>query len=217
MQRLLRWGSVGLAAASMIAAVVGFYLPWARIDLREPDVIQQLRETTPLGGALDTLKQKVGRITVTVKRGAETLTGDLPGLADIPKTVSGAAIPRMVDQEQAKVAVALLELLTNTRQHVGLKSYAVYLVPGLALLCGALVLLLRRHQPRLLWVVAAMCAAVALLGWWKLTTTNVRNLFIAITIGPGLWLSLGAYAGLAVAAGLTGLAGWRPGGFRRSR
>jgi hypothetical protein len=77
--------------------------------------------------------------------------------------------------------------------------------------------LLLRGRPWLLWLVAAMCAAVALLGWWKLTTTNVRNLFIAITIGPGLWLSLGAYAGLAVAAGLTGLAGGRPGGFRRSR
>jgi hypothetical protein len=214
--RLFQHTPRALTVISMAAAVAGFWLPWARIDLREPDVIQQLRETTPLGGALDTLKQKVGRITVTVKRGAETLTGDLPGLADIPKTVSGAAIPRMVDQEQAKVAVALLELLTNTRQHVGLKRYAVYLVPGLALLGGVLVIGLG-HRPPIAWGAALLCGGIAAVGFWKLLTTNTRTLFIAITIGQGLWLSLWAYVGLAVAAGLAGLAGGRPGGSLRDR
>ena len=139
MRTFLRWGSMGLAASSMIAAVVGFYLPWARIDLREPDVIRQLRDTTPLGGVVDALKQDVGRIAVTVKRGAETVTGELPNLSDFPKQVTGAQIPQMVNEERAKVAAALVELLTNTRQHVGLKSYAVYVVPGFALLAGALI------------------------------------------------------------------------------
>jgi hypothetical protein len=190
---------MGLAASSMIVAVVGFYLPWARIDLSEPEMLRRLRQTPPLGGVVDALRRQVDRVTVTVKRGAETLTGELPGLAGIPKAVSGAAIPRMVNQEQAKVAVALLELFTNTRQHAGLKSYAVYLVPGLALLCGALVLL-RPRRPRLLWAVAAGCAAIALIGCWKLLTADLRTLFVAITVGPGLWLSLWAYAGLAAAA-----------------
>lgn len=203
MRTFLRWGSMGLAASSMIAAVVGFYLPWARIDLREPDVIQQLRETTPLGGVVDALKQDVGRIAVQVKRGAETVTGDLPSFSDFPKQVTGAQIPQMVNEERAKVAAALVELLTNTRQHVGLKSYAVYVVPGFALLAGALLLGLGHRAPAA-WGVAVVCGGIAGVGFWKLLTTNMQTRFVAITIGPGLWLSLWAYTGLAAAAAALG-------------
>jgi len=196
---------MGLAASSMIAAVVGFYLPWARIDLHEPDVLRQLQDTIPFGGVLETVTQRVGRIAVKVTRGAETVTGELPRLADIPKTVSGAAIPQMVNREQAKVAMALVELLTKTRQRLGFKSYAVYLLPVLALLGGALIIWLGRRPP-IAWGVALLCGGIAAVGFWKLLTTNTRTLFIAITIGPGLWLSLWAYAGLAAAAALCAIA-----------
>jgi hypothetical protein len=47
---------------------------------------------------------------------------------------------------------------------------------------------------------AVVCGLIAGLGFWKLLTTNTQALFIAITIGPGLWLSLWGYVGLALAA-----------------
>jgi hypothetical protein len=207
-QRLVLIGQ-GLAVASIAASLIGFVQPWAHIDLREPEAIRQVREGTPLGGLLDTFKDKAGRIAVTVKRGAETITGELPGLGDIPKSVSGIQIPRMANQEGSKVAIALLELFTNTRQHIGLKSYAVYLVPGLVVLGGGLLLLGFGRRPLVGWSLAGAAAAVAAIGFWKLLTTNTTALFIAITIGPGLWLSLWAYVGLAASAALTAVAASR--------
>ena len=146
---------------------------------------------------------------MTVRRGAETVTGDLPSLGDLPKQVSGIQIPQLANQQDAQVAVALIELLTNERQHVGVKSYAVYLLPGIALLCAFLLTWCGRRAPVAIGT-AIVCVLVAGVGFWKLLTTNTQALFIAISIGPGLWLSLWAYVGLAVAAGLHLLLGRTP-------
>ena len=199
--------------ASVAVVVVAFFVPWARIDLREPGLLRQARRTAEEQGLLGGLMDKVGKVTVEIRRGTETVTGELPGLADIPKRASGAQIPQMANQPNAKVAIALMELLTNTRQHLGAKSYAVYLVPGLALLCGALLTVRGRVRGVALGI-AAGCAVVAGAGFWKLLTTNTATLFIAITIGPGLWLSLWGYVGLAVAALGAAAAGGRRGAAR---
>ena len=191
----------GLVWVSVSASVVGFFLPWARIDLRESGAVQRLRDTAPLNSAT----RDAYRITVTIRQGARTLTGDLPSLADLPRHVSGVQIPQVANQEHAQLAIALLELLTNTQQRIGLKSYAVYLVPVGALLSGLLLTCLGRRKI-VTMATAILCAGIAGVGFWKLLTTNTHTLFIAITIGPGLWLSLWAYVGLAAAATLYGLA-----------
>lgn len=188
-----------LTWASVAAVIVAFFLPWARIDLREPELLRQARRTAEGHGLLSGLMDKVGKVTVEIRRGAETVTGELSSLADIPKQASGAQIPQMANQENAKVAIALMELLTNTRQHLGAKSYAVYLVPGLSFLCGVLLTVQGTRRAVALGV-AALCAIVAGVGFWKLLTTNTSALLIAVTIGPGLWLSLWGYVGLALAA-----------------
>ena len=178
---------------SISATVVGFFLPWARIDVRES---ASLRDT--VGG----LTKGLGRVTVKIRRGTETIAGDLPSLSDIPKQVSGAQIPQMANEERAQVTMALVELFTQTRQHLGAKSYAVYLVPGITVLCGVLLAFLN-DQLAVTAGIAGCCAAIAGFGSWKLLTTNTQTLFVAITIGEGLWLSLWGYVGLAIAA--TGL------------
>ena len=201
---LRQWTVAAVVWLSVASAVIGFFLPWASIDLREPSLVTQGKKAAPLGSLWGGRKNNIGRVTVSIRRGTETVTGDLLTLADIPHQVSGVQIPQLANQEQAKVAMALIELFTQTREHVGLKRYAVYLLPGLALVCGLLLTLFR--APRLLCVgLAALCAAVAGIGCWKLLTTNTQTLFVAITIGPGLWLSLWAYVGLAIAAGLQGV------------
>jgi len=198
---MMRRGIVGFVWVSVSAAIVGFFLPWARIDLHEPQLVKQLREASLLGDAVSGLTRNLSRVTVKIRRGAETITGDLPSLADIPKQVSGADIPKFANAQHAQVAVALAELLTRRRQPIGTESYAVYLVPGIALLCGCLLTLLGR-APAVAAGTALVCAGIAGVGFWTLLTTNTTTLFVAITIGPGLWLSLWAHAGLALSAAL---------------
>jgi len=189
------------------AAVAGLFMPWVTIEVREPELARQLRETTessPVSDTIGGILKDVGRITATIRRGAETITGDLPSLSEIPRQVSGVQIPRLANRQQSKLALAIIEQVTGERQHLGLKSYAVYLLPGLALICGVLVTIWGRHRA-VSWSVAGVCAAVTGAAFWKLMTMNLQAAFITITIERGLWLSLWAYAVLAVAAGMSGL------------
>lgn len=195
---MLVWGGVA-------AALVGFVLPWAHLDLTEPELMRQVRQSVPGQEFFGRLSKGVGRVAVEVRRGAETVTGELPQLANLPREVSGIQIPQMVNQENAQVAIAIAELLTNTRNDLGRRSYAVYLLPGLALLFGLALTAAGRLRPLAL-AIAALAAVIAAGGAWKLTHTPTEHLFVAITIGRGLWLSLGGYALLAVGA-LAGLAG----------
>ncbi|MBI3021328.1 MAG: hypothetical protein HYY59_04950 [Candidatus Omnitrophica bacterium] len=196
----MRRMAVAVAWLSVAGAVVGFYQPWARLDLREPALAKQLKDTAGLRAAMSGLEQRLGRVTVTIRRGAETIAGDLSSLADIPTAVSGAEIPRMIRQERAQLALALAEIFTNTPSHLGLKSHAVYLVPGVALLCGALLTLVGRRRPPIAWGIALFCGGISGAGFWTLLTMKTQTHLVAITIGRGLWLSCWAYAGLAAAA-----------------
>jgi len=184
-----------LVWVSVAAVAAGFFLPWAHLDLQEP------HERLPSG---------VDRIAVTIRRSGQTISGSLPDLAEIPRQVSGVQIPQIANQQNTQLAVALMELFTQQRQHIGAKSYAVYLLPGVALLCGLLISL-QGHRRAVAVGVALLCAAMAGAGFWKLLTTDTETLFVAITIGQGLWLSLWGYVGLAVAAAIHSLVNrWTP-------
>ena len=183
-----------VAWASVAAAVAGFFLPWAVVDLRTPG-----RDGASVRDALRGLTQKLGRVEVTIHRGSETVSGELPSADNLPRQVSGIEIPRLANDQKTQVAVALIELLTNTRQPIGVTSYAVYLVPGIALVCGVLLTVLGGRVPAA--VIACACAALAGAGFWKALTADPRALVATVSLGPGVWLSLWAYVGLAASAG----------------
>ena len=190
MHTLMTRGCLGLVWLSVVAAVVGFVLPWATLDVKATRLVgraTQLVEGAPLGN-----------VVIQLKRGAETVTGKLPDLSQIPTQVNGPQIPQLVNRQDAQVVLALTEMLTGERQ-VGAKSYVVYLVPGLAILCGILVTLASRVRVACL-LVGVVCVTVAGVGLWKLLTAKMETLLVAITIGQGLWLSLWAYVGLGVFA-----------------
>lgn len=195
----LRRSLLVLAWACAAATIIGFFQPWARLSARESPAAQAIQQAAGTG-PFDGLLGEAGRVTVTIRRGAETLTSDVSSLSRIPREVSGAQIPRLVRQTDTQVGIALLELLTSTRQQLELKSQAVYLVPALAVLAAWLMSLSARGRV-LPGVVGGLCVAVAGLGGWKVLTSDLQTSFVAVSIGPGLWLSLGAYAGL----GLVGL------------
>ncbi len=199
MKSTLSWIARGLVLCSLGAAIAGFWMPWAYLSLRQPTLIKALGNASGLEGSLKQLTRKVGRVTLKIQRNGQTMVSDLPSLADIPKQVSGADIPVMVRAQKAQVALALLELLTGQRQDLERKSWSVYLIPGVAVLCGVILLGLRRH-PAVCIGIGLLCAAIAAGGLWKLLTINSRTLFVAMTIGPGLWLSVSAYLGLSIAS-----------------
>jgi hypothetical protein len=191
----------GLVWVSVTAAVAAFFLPWATLDVRSHQLAEPIGRVTqgmPLEELAGKLTKKVGRVVVEVKRGTALVTGELPDLATIPTRVSGVQIPQLANRQDAQVVLALAEMLTGQR-NLGAKSYWVYLVPALALLCGLVVTLLSRLRLVCL-LVGGVCLAVSVLGFWKLLTTNTETLLVAIDIGPGLWLSLWAYVGLGLSA-----------------
>ena len=162
---------------SVAATIAGFFLPWARLDLVETKTEQQIASSfsRAVSKAFGTGKPKRWNSGYKPKR-----------TSMIPTKVSGVQIPALSNREHAKVAMELVELFTKQKQNLGLKSYAVYVLPGLALLCG---MFLSVHGKRQMVrvVIAMLCAAVAAAGCWKLLTTDTRALF-AIRTGEGLWL-----------------------------
>lgn len=201
MQKLIARACLGGVWLSVVAAVVGFLLPWATLDVQSARLAGQLGQVaqgTPLEALAGTLRKRVGTVVIQLKRGTETFTGQLPDLSQIPTHVNGPQIPQFVNRRDAQVVMALAEMLTGQRQ-LGAKSYAVYLLPGLAILCGVLLTLTRRVRLVCL-LVALACWGIAGVGCWKLLTTKTETLLVAITIGRGLWLSLWAYVGIGMAA-----------------
>ena len=192
--KLLGWVSAGVVVA-------GFFLPWAHIQMRESELLGKFSKLTQSQEAASALSDGIRKITATIRRGTETLSADLSDLSSIPDHVSGFQIPRLANQDNTKAALALMEMLTNQRQHIGLKSYTVYLLPALALLSAGLL----TFKPDHYWIVLGvgiLSAAVFGLGIWKIMTTDTKTLLVAITIGPGLWLTLAGYFGLFMCSGL---------------
>ncbi|OGX29134.1 MAG: hypothetical protein A3B78_02840 [Omnitrophica WOR_2 bacterium RIFCSPHIGHO2_02_FULL_67_20] len=185
-----------VAWLSVAASLAGFLLPWVTLDLRGAKLAALAG-----GGPHD-----IGRVTIQLRQGGETIAAALPEATEFPWQVRGIQIPWLVRQEQTRVAVALLERLTNTRQHAALKSGAVFLVPGAALLCGVLLTGWGRH-PAVAGGVLLVCVAVAAGGAWKLLALDTSRSLIGVAIERGLWVSLGAYVGLAASAAWTGMSG----------
>ena len=201
MRQLLRRVLLGVVWIGAVMAVVGFMQPWATLDLKSPKLPGQLKEisdATSLSSVMRKLTKGMGKVVVQVKRGAETVTGELPDLSNIPNEIRGIDVPRLANRQDAYAVVALAEMFTGERE-LGLKSYAVYLLPGLALLCALTVTLSAQLRP-LVIVIGLICLAIAAGGSWKLATTNTDALLVAITIGHGLWLSMWAYVVLGCAS-----------------
>jgi len=180
--RQIAWGST-------VVIVIGFFMPWAALDIRETsfekDVSKHARSSLGKlfhvsgGGQPRWIRHRSGHLPV------------------IPTRVSGAQIPELANRKNVKVATSLVELFTKQRQNVGPMSYAVYLLPGIAIVLAALMAWLG-HRRLVAIPIALLCAGIAGVGCWTLFTTNTKAAF-AIRIEWGLWASLLAYAVFALA------------------
>ncbi|PIQ83156.1 MAG: hypothetical protein COV75_09090 [Candidatus Omnitrophica bacterium CG11_big_fil_rev_8_21_14_0_20_63_9] len=174
---------------SCVAAIlIGFFLPWAKAELREPKLFGKISS-----GMKRSLNQSAGRSAR--KAGSTPKTS---GLATIPTKMSGFQIPILANRHQAKTALALVKVFTKKDEYLEAKSWGVYVVPALALLCGWLMTIYQQKRPILL-AVGVVCAAIAVGGTWRLLTLDTKSM-LGIGICSGLWLTLAGYAGLAGAA-----------------
>ncbi len=182
----MRLASRVLAGACVLAVLAGFFLPWVTVQLAQPE-------------ALGALGAMLGRVRVTVYRDGQPISGDVNQLLQEPITLTGAQIPARANEQSVQAVEALLEMATRRRYYAGEKSQLVYLMPGIALVCAAAVMLLPIGPP-VAFTLAGLCAFIAAGGFWKLLTLQPPPPPATLTIGPGLWLSLWAYVGLTVAA-----------------
>ena len=180
----------GWVCMSMAATVIGFFLPWAKLEMRETKFGKQFSSR---------MRESLATSFKTGTRKSQPSSRSSRRLADIPTRVTGAQIPEFANKQQAKVVMELVALFTKNRDNIGMKSYAVYLVPTVAVFCG-LVLLSRYCRRWVAIVISLLCAAVAGIGFWKILTAIPKGGLLQVVIGSGLWLSLWAYVGLAIAA-----------------
>lgn len=196
---ILVWGSVA-------AALSGFFLPWVRIDLSRAPGTRPLAQAASAKRLLGDFGQGVGRVTISVKRGSQEIAGDLDSLAQLPPNITGAQIPGLAKQQNAQLAIALMELVSQQRQALDRRCQAVYLVPGLAVLAG-IVLTCCAGRRVLAGVIGIGCAVLVAAAAWKLALLRTHPLVGMVSVGPGLWLSIGAYGVLALASGFSALSG----------
>ena len=177
--------------AGVAATFIGFFLPWATLALKTTEAERHIASSA---------RRSLSKAFTSVKRGTKpAVRKPSRGLPVIPTRVSGHQIPQLAHRENVKVILGLTELVTKKRERIGRNSYAVYLVPGLALLCGLLLTSRVGATRPVAAMVALVCGVVAVAGGWMLLTTDTRVRY-AVVIGPGLWLSLAAYAVLMLAA-----------------
>ena len=190
-----RWTTARCPTATFVwtcAAVVGiaFFLPWVHLDAREPTLFKNISISMR-----NSMKRSLGKNT----RSGTWNSSTPRGTASVPTHISGFEIPELANRENTKAIMQLVETFTTNRQQVGLKSYAVYLVPLLAFLCAGLLTRFGGRSRLAAIGVAVICTAVVGSGGWGWLQTRTKEL-VGVKFGLGLWLSLAAYAGLACAA-----------------
>ncbi len=173
-----------------LAVAGAFFLPWVgvRADaFRAFEVARQKGFGDMLGG----LEQQLRAQT----QGLQTAAGI---------RASGFDIPRLVNTQDSRMALAWVGMFTSKTEGLEWKSYAVYAFPVLALLLALLHQLVARPVARM--IIAFVAAAIAAGTLYKLTHLPLDSWVTQTEIGWGMWITISSYATLALFALLGGLA-----------
>jgi hypothetical protein len=204
LRSVLRATLVAAGWVCVATVVAAFFQPWARVRVNPNGLTRlagDLASTTSFQDLAGRLQEKVGRVVVTVQHGSQTASGELSDLSTMPTDVTGQDIPRLAKRDDARLVGAVSSLLVGPQaapEAWRSRSELVYLVPGIAVAVG--LLLTAWHRRRRVLALGAACLGIALAGWWQLSSTSVETLLATVSVGPGLWLSCGGYAGLGLVA-----------------
>jgi hypothetical protein len=189
--KIIVWSAAGLIVA-------GFLQPWARLEL----VKETKAEKGIASGVQRGAKKAFGGAKPKENFWAKKQKQTGKDAAMIPTRVRGYEVPILANRKSGKVAAGLIKMFTKKDEQIGLKSWLVYAIPGLALVCAWLVGQLgRRHA--VLIAVAVIGLAIGAGGFWVMATTDTRKEF-SIAIGEGLWMTFFGFVLMALGA-LSGL------------
>ncbi|MGB2706179.1 MAG: hypothetical protein WBC74_04930 [Candidatus Omnitrophota bacterium] len=170
-----------LIIAASVVVVISFFLPWAKVSVSAVGVSKELTDIadkklgdTPIAGkVIDRLKKVTGAISSF---------GDI----DVKTTVTGYQIPKLVNDKTSKVAISLVGIMFKSAEGLEWKSYLVYLLPLLGILCAGLAVLgLKNNIYVILMLVVS--GVVSLAGLYNLHTANVESIAVKVSIESGLW------------------------------
>ena len=177
---------VGLVIAASTVIVISFFLPWAQANVSATGVSKSLTSSlqgTPFAGKV------VGKLNEA--------TDAIGSMGDITlKTrVSGYSIPIMVNQKSSKIALSLAQIMFKNVDGLDVKSYAVYLLPILAVICGFLSILGLKNKLSIIVMILAG-GVISIVGLYNLYTVDMQSVAVKITIMNGLWYTM--YGFLAI-------------------
>jgi len=177
-----------LIIAASVVIVLSFFMPWAKVSVSAMGISKELatlagtklKDTPAAGKVADRLKSITGAISSF---------GDI----DVKTTITGYHIPQMVNNKTSKVALSLTQILFRSTKGLDLKSYLVYLVPALGILCGLLAIfgLAKRSYVVLVIIISGVVSGA---GLYNLYTADLGSVALKITIAEGLWNSMYAFA-----------------------
>ncbi|MFH1414354.1 MAG: hypothetical protein ABIG56_05860 [Candidatus Omnitrophota bacterium] len=126
--------------------------------------------------------QQAGSIT-------KVLTGKRQGSI---ASISGIQVPVMANSDESRLLISIAKIFFPKVDNVDKKSFAVCLIPLLALIIIALNLTIGSNK-----MVQLACAVLGVLIFavplFKIMTTDMDKLILQINIGIGLWLILLSY------------------------
>lgn len=177
-----------LVCVASVVVVVSFFLPWATVSVSAIGVSEGLIESlagTPVAGKI------LGKLS--------SVTDAISNIGDfsVKNTVSGYQIPVMVNDESSKVAISLAQMFFEDAKDLDKKSYLVYLLPVLGVLCALLAFIGGKNRFFIMLMVL-LSGAVGIGGLYKLITLDVSSLMVKITIMEGLWYAMYSFIFICV-------------------
>jgi len=184
---------LALVVICALAIIHAFFLPWAKASASVTKVAKGLAdsasggilENTPFAGkfikAFDDATNKISEL------------GDI----EIKTAVSGYDIPTLVNNKRSQIAIAIASVVFKDAKDLDKKSMLVYLLPLLAFVCAGLAVIGLKNNIAII-VMVVLSGGIAMGGLYNLTTVNLSNLAVRISIEQGLWQTMYGYLLISV-------------------
>ena len=177
-----------LVIAASVVIVLSFFMPWAKVSVSAVGVSKEL--TTIADKKLGD-SPVAGKVIDRLKK----ITGVLGSFGDIDvkTTITGYQIPKLVNNKTSKVAISLAQIMFKSAEGLDWKSYLVYLLPLIGILCAVLAVLGLKNS---IYVILALIISgvVSIAGLYNLHTANVESVAVKVSIEAGLWNTMYALA-----------------------
>jgi len=106
--------------------------------------------------------------------------------------ISGFQVPIMANSEESRLIITIAKIFNPGIEGVDKKSYAIWIMPLLAIIFALLVYFVGENK----WVqltIGVIGVLIFVVAVFKITTTDLDKAILRVRIGFGLWLILWSY------------------------